>query len=222
MTLAGRRSALVALALLLGGCGGSGVGVTPTAARQCAIKYTKSGIKAGTCRSPDGAWLLSFRNATAGWACRLYLRRRGTHRQVLMYRTQNAYCSELAWAKPHLLVFENDDQVMTLAPTTGKLRLIVGFGDFVVSPDGRWVAGFANEPPEIAETVDVVAANGRTCLVVPHTSHQSDEVAGFTRDGKGVIVRRRRFIPNNFATGASQLVPFTISALKAGSAKTGC
>ncbi len=70
--------------------------------------------------------------------------------------------------------------------------------------------------------MDVVATNGGTCLVVPHTSHETDEVVGFTGDSKGVVVRRRRFIPNNFARGPTRLLQFTIASLKAGTAKTGC
>lgn len=173
--------------------------------------YRAGARSEGSCLSPDGVWKLTFRGRGPGGS--LFLTRHGTGRPVPMYHSSDSCCSFIAWARPHLLLFDDDYRVFTLDPTTRKSTLISGFSNFVVSPDGRWVAGFAVHPPEDAETVGVLSLRSRRCLVVPHTPHQTDEVAGFTRDSKGVIVERSGFIPNDAPTASKHLVQFALASL---------
>lgn len=130
-----------------------------------------------------------------------------------MYHSTDSCCDFITWVKPHLLLFDDDYRVMKLDPATRKVSVIAGFSNFVVSPDGRWVAGFAAGPPELAESVGVLSLRKRLCLEVVHGSRQTDQIAGFTRDSKGVIVERSAFIPNESATGPRQLVQFPLTSL---------
>lgn len=184
-------------------------GVKPTGiaaiAPQCA-QYPSPGL---TCRSPDGAWEVTYTRGPGT----LWLTGRRTGVRFRAYHSTDSCCTYITWAKPHTLLFDDDYRLMTLDPATRKLTLLAGFSDFVVSRDGRWVAGFALHPPEDAETVGVLSLADRTCLVVPHTSHQTDETAGFTRDNQGVIVERSSFSPNEGATGSRHLVQFALSSL---------
>lgn len=221
----GRSSfAVVASALVAAGCGAGGPdGVEATSpaaiAPQCSAAEGTP-VAAMPCRSPDRRWSLTWRNH--GSRCDLYASRRDTGRRVRIYHTTDAPCSYLTWVRPHLLVFDDDYRVLTLDPPSRKVTLIGGFSDFDVSPDERWIAGYAFGPPEDAETVDVLSVSGGMCLVVPHTARQTDEVAGFTRDSRNVIVLRRRFVPNNFPIGSARLVQYAISSLRPGSSETGC
>lgn len=165
-------------------------------------------MSTASCRSsPDGAWRLIYRNES------LVLTRTGSGKWVRMYHSTDACCSYITWVKPHMLLFDDDYRVMTLNPATRRVAVIAGFSDFLVSPDGQWMAGYAGAPPEESETVGVVSLRKPLCLEVPHGSHQTDEIAGFTRSSKGVIVVRRGFIPNSNATGPNQLVQFTLTSL---------
>lgn len=106
-----------------------------------------------------------------------------------MYHSNNACCSDIAWAKPHLLLFLDYPLVESLDPTTRTVTLLGSLSDLVVSPAGSWVAGTGSAGPEdpIARTVYVLAVGSKKCLAVPGTFF---DVAGFTRDGKAVIVER--------------------------------
>lgn len=127
-----------------------------------------------------------------------------------MYHSADACCTNLTWARPHLLLFDDDYRVFTLDPTTRAVRAIAGFSEFLVSPDGRWMAGFAGQPPELPETVGVVSLRKPGCLVVPHGTQETDEIAGFTRDSKSVIVGRTDLESSG---RPSRLVQFALSAL---------
>jgi sugar lactone lactonase YvrE len=77
--------------------------------------------------------------------------------------------------------------------------------DFVVSPQGQWVAGAGASGPgdPVATTVYVLGVGAKKCLVVPGTSA---DAAGFTRDGKAVIVQRGH-------SGKEHLRQFALSSL---------
>ena len=125
-----------------------------------------------------------------------------------MYHSNNACCSDIAWAGPHLLLFLDYPLVESLDPTTRMVTLLGSLGGMVVSPNGRWVAGAGSAGPEspIANTVYVLAVGARKCLVVPGTS---SAVAGFTRDGNSVIVQR------GSSPSKPQLRRFSLSTLHA-------
>jgi hypothetical protein len=210
-----RRFALlpvVLMGLVLAGCGGTGrsQGTKPTGiasiAPRCA-QYPRPGM---TCSSPDGAWSVRYtRNPGTLWVTRL------GPVSVRAYQSKDSCCTYITWAKPHTLLFDDDYRLMRLDPITRKHTMIASWSNFVVSPNGRWIAGWASGPPEEAETVGVLSVAGTTCLVVPHNPHQSDEAAGFTQDSKNVIVARSPFVPNNGTTGSPQLVQYAISSLRA-------
>lgn len=79
--------------------------------------------------------------------------------------------------------------VESLDPTTRVVTLLGDLNDFVVAPNGQWVAGVGAAGPgdPIATTVYVLGVAAKKCLVVPGTSA---DAAGFTRDNKAVVVRR--------------------------------
>jgi hypothetical protein len=106
-----------------------------------------------------------------------------------MYHSSNDCCADIAWARPHLLLFLDYPLVESLDPTTRMVTQIGALNDFVVSPQGQWVAGAGASGPgdPVATTVYVLGVGAKKCLVVPGTSA---DAAGFTRDGKAVIVQR--------------------------------
>jgi hypothetical protein len=199
----------VVLGLALAGCD-AGSGSAPTApaaeAPQCPVTRLSSKLSVGTCRSPDGDWRLRFRQGTENG--RLFLAGHGQGKSTEMYHSNNSCCQDIAWAGPHLLVFLDYPLVESLDPTTRIVTLLGALSDAVVSPNGRWVAGTGSAGPRdsIATTVYVLGVGAHECLTVPG---MSVEAAGFTRDGKAVIVRRR---PSG---SKGQLRQFALSSLHA-------
>jgi hypothetical protein len=198
----------VVLGLALAGCGESGSAPTGPAlkAAQCPVHRISSKLTVGACRSPDGVWRLRFRQGTANG--RLFLVPGGQTKAVEMYHSNNACCSDIAWAKPHLLLFLDYPLVQSLDPTTRTVTLLGSLSGAVASPDGRWVAGTGSAGPEdpIATTAYVLGVGARKCLVVPG---HSVGVAGFTRDGKAVIVQR------SLPPGKPKLRQFSLASLHA-------
>ena len=205
-----RLGTFAAFALVLAGCGGSGSGSAPTgraiAAPRCPVARISSKLTVGTCRSPDGAWRLNFRQGTANG--RLFLARRGSSKDVgaEMYHSSNDCCTDMAWGRPHLFLFLDYPLVESLDPTTRIVTLLGSLNDFVVSPNGEWVAGAGASGPgdPVATTVYVLGVGAKKCLAVPGTSV---DAMGFTRDSHAVIVRR------NAEPGAPQLRQFALSSL---------
>jgi hypothetical protein len=202
--------ALLVLGVVLAGCGGSSNGTTPTGAAlqlpQCPVTPLSSKLIVGTCHSPDSAWRLQYRRATASG--RLFLAR-GQGNSVEMYHSSNDCCENITWAKPHLLLFVDYPLVETLDPTTRTVTMLGQLNDAVVSLNGRWVAGSGAAGPgdPVATTVYVLGVDAKKCLVVPGTSA---DAAGFTRDGTSVIVRR-----NVDPEKQPQMRQFALSSLKA-------
>lgn len=201
-------SAMAVLCLAVAGCGKSGSAPTGPAlsAARCPVHRITSKLTVGACRSPDGVWRLRFRQGTAYG--RLFLARGGQSKPVEMYHSNNACCSDIAWARPHLLLFLDYPLVESLDPTTRTVTLLGSLSDAVVSRDGRWVAGTGSAGPAdpIATTVYVLAVGAKKCLVVPG---RSTDAAGFTRDGKTIIVRR------GLSAGKPKLRQLALSSLHA-------
>jgi hypothetical protein len=200
--------AAVVCGLLLASCGESGSAPSGPALKteQCPVYRVSSKLTVGGCRSPDRLWRLRFRQGTESG--RLYLIRSGQSKAVEMYHSRNACCSDIAWARPHLLLFLDYPLVESLDPTTRTVTLLGSLSGIVVSPTGRWVAGTGSAGPEdpIATTAYVLAVGARKCLVVPG---RSTAVAGFTRDGKAVIVQR------SLPPSKPRLRQFSLSSLHA-------
>lgn len=200
----------VALTVVVAACGG-GASVPTGAAmtgRECPATRVSGRLTVIDCRSPDGRWLLSARGRASSFL-RLFLARSG-QKPVLMYRSGNACCSYVGWARPHLLVFVDYPQVMSLDPATRRATNFGSLGDLVVSPNGEWVAGYGPGGPgdPTATTVHVLAVHSQSrkeqCLVVPGSW---GDAKGFTPDSKAVIVSGVHHV--------GQLRQFTISSLHA-------
>jgi hypothetical protein len=190
---------VVAFALAFGGCGGGGLGVTPTGpavqASACFSSDTagmqpKAGpVAVGMCRSPDGAWRAT---ANPGKGCEIEVTRTSAGRPIRRSTSHDSSCSELIWAAPHLLLFLTDSAFYTWNPATRLPGVTspAAFTEFVVSPNRRWFAGdgVTGAPVAPQTKVYVFSADGSTCVMVPLGRRQTDEVAGFTRDSKSLIV----------------------------------
>jgi hypothetical protein len=198
---------VLAFVLAVAGCGGSDAGSAPTGpaakAAECPVQRVSSKLTRAICRSPDGAWTLRLKKGTSYG--RLFLARRGQSKTVQMYHSNNACCSDIAWARPHLLLFLDYPLVESLDPTTRTVTQLGSLSGMVASPTGQWVAGTGSAGPDdpIATTVYVLGVGAKKCLVVPGTSL---DAAGFTRDGKAVIVHRGH-------PGKPQLRQFALSSL---------
>lgn len=211
----GRLLVVPLLGLTLAGCGESVTAVSDADVAEAAVcaQYPTSGT---SCSSPDGAFSVTFTGTEPRGS--IELSRGGARSVLVMYHSTNACCTDVTWAKPHTLLFDDDYQLIRLEPLTRTHTTIASWSDFVVSPDGRWIAGYSYVGGSAAPalTVRVLSVDGKTCLAVPHGSHESDSPAGFTRDGKRVIVGREPYDPGNGVTGGpSQLVSYAISSLPA-------
>jgi hypothetical protein len=200
--------AVFVFGVLVAGCGKSGSAPSGPAlkAAQCPVHRISSKLTVGGCRSPDHAWRLRFRQGTQ--TGRLFMIRGGRKTAVEMYHSRNACCSDIAWAKPHLLLFLDYPLVESLDPTTRTVTQLGSLSGIVPSPTGGWVAGTGSAGPEspIATTVYVLGVDAHRCLVVPGSAFA---VAGFTRDGKAVIVEQ------GHPPGKPQLRQFSLSSLHA-------
>jgi hypothetical protein len=210
MKLLGWRFVIVTCVLVAACCGGIALGaarVGPAVkAPPCPVRQV-SRRQTGRCLSPDGVWRLTYR-ARSGSKGKLFLARRGQAKSALMY-AGDGFLSYITWAKPHLLFFIDDFQVMSLDPTRRKVRHLAQLDDLVVSPNGRWFAGSGagGHGNPVASQIYVLSANARQCLVVPG---QAVSVRGFTRNSKAVIVLRALRYPE------TRLVRFGLASLRAG------
>jgi hypothetical protein len=150
---------------------------------------------AGGSVSPDGKWSLAF-GRLHGYG-HLDLTERATRRTFQMYRSNDGCCTEIAWLRPHLLIFVDDYRTFTLDPATRTMRRIASFSNYVVSPDGRRVAGWADCGGHCAEAVAVVPIGGGPCRAVPHRPDQDDNALRFSTDGRVLTILRRYFDVKN-------------------------
>jgi Tol biopolymer transport system component len=169
--------ASVALIAIVAGCGGTSAPQTRVAARDW--QAFREGVT-----SPDGAHVafLSSRGGTTSIAVA------DAHGAgvVKVYASQDSCCSHLSWAASGLLVFADDYTVKTVDVGSGNVRRIAGFSDFALSPDGRWLAGYAFKNGHGAEPIAVVSIDGARCLV-PQQRARSTWPTYFSADGKRVV-----------------------------------
>lgn len=141
--------------------------------------------------SPDGKWSLAYTRKN-GYG-HLDITQRATARTFRMYRSNDSCCAQITWLRPHLVIFVDDYRTLTLDPTTRNATQIAGFSNFVVSRDGRWVAGWADSGGHRAESVEVVPTRGGQCRQVPRRPTQDDNAVRFSPDNRSVTIRRRFF-----------------------------
>lgn len=159
--------------------------------------------------SPDGDWTVDFtRRGSYG---NLDLTNRQSHRVFRMYHSNDSCCTEITWLPPHLLLFDDDYRVLVLDPTTRRLKTIAGFSNFIVSGDGRWIAGYASSGGHVGESVRIVTAAGGSCLMVPHKTTEDDTPVTFTSDDKAIRISRTRFGPG---TARARILTFTLTHLR--------
>lgn len=147
--------------------------------------------------SPDGSWSLAY-TRTHGYG-HLDITQRATGRVFRMYSSNDACCGQIRWLRPHLLIFIDDYRTKTLDPTTKRVATIANFSNYVVSADGRWVAGWADCGDHSQESVDVVRITGGRCRQVPRRPDQDDNALRFSRDDRNLTIRRRFFDVKNGA-----------------------
>ena len=147
--------------------------------------------------SPDGKWSLAV-TRKHGYG-HLDITQRATRHVFRMYSSNDACCAQITWVRPHLLIFIDDYQTKTLDPVTKRVVTIAGFSNFVLSVDGRWVAGWADCGGHCAEAVDVVPITGGRCEQVPRRPNQDDNAVRFSRDGRSLTIQRRVFDVKNGA-----------------------
>jgi hypothetical protein len=141
--------------------------------------------------SPDGKWSLAY-TRQHGYD-NLDVTKRATGRIFRMYSSNDGCCAQITWLPPHLLVFVDDYKTKTLDPTTKRIVVMASFSNFVVSADGRWVAGWADCGGHCAETVSVVRITGGACRDVPRRHDQDDNALRFSRDDRSLTILRRFF-----------------------------
>jgi len=169
---------------------------------------------AGTAvRSPDGKWSMLFSRKN-GYG-RIDLTERSTGRRYRMYRSNDSCCDQITWIAPHLLIFIDDYNVKTLDPTTRTVHRIAGFSNFVLSPNRRLIAGWADSGGHAPETVDVAPVAGGKCLAVPRRPDQDDSGAVFTRNGRELIVERQHFdLKLGDSVGPTRVVRVLLTTLR--------
>jgi hypothetical protein len=204
-----------ALTLVLAGCGGSGPGPAPSepavAKKACPFYPVPHALQ--SCRAPRGGWVVSSRYMPGSQRCTLVFSRGG--KRVWTYHGANG-CTQETWVKPHLLLFEANYSVERLDPSTRAATQISGLGDFIVSPNGQWIAGDNGAGPQVSSSVFVLSIRAPKCLVVPHKPTQTDTSAkGFTPDSRNIIVQRNPFTPSSGPEGRGQLVQVSLASLQA-------
>lgn len=132
-----------------------------------------------------------------------------------MYRSNDSCCDQITWVAPHTLVFVDDYRVKTLDPDRHRVKQIAGFSSFVVSPNGRWVAGYADTGGHAAESVDVVPLTGGSCLAVPKRADQDDAYPSFSSNSRFVYTERRHFDTKlGYDVGPTRRLRFELTALR--------
>jgi len=141
------------------------------------------------CRSPDGRWTAQY-----GPSGLVLTGAGGTRRTLSSYEN---CCGEIAWARPHRLVYTGDGGFSAYAfdPGRGKETYLGDFSNIYASPDGRWVLGdldtsdLGHPRPYLGGLVSL--ATGR-CFAVPGNPSIGEDSGpfetGFTPDGTAVVV----------------------------------
>jgi hypothetical protein len=121
--------------------------------------------------SPDGARIALVRRAGGTG----YLEVTPPHgKPRVVYSSTDGCCSNVVWASKAMLVFDDDYNAKTVDVMTGHVNRIAGFSRFVVSPGGRWVAGWADNGGHSPQAIGVVSITGTDCRVVPKPNGADD------------------------------------------------
>jgi hypothetical protein len=97
-------------------------------------------------------------------------------------------CDGLVWASPNLLVFADDYETITVNTLTGNTTTIAHFSNFVVSPSGRWVAGYSYSGHG-KQYVFVVSIAGGGCRIVPSKPAEDVQDPYFSANGRLHILK---------------------------------
>ncbi|MGH3056005.1 MAG: hypothetical protein ACRDL7_13610 [Gaiellaceae bacterium] len=207
MTLLGRSLVLVALAVVVAGCGGQGSATSNpgVAAKPCPVYPVQHALQ--SCHSRASDWVLSLRYDPHHSRCKLLFGRTAGAAPAWTYRG-DCGLTTMTWVKPHQLLLQTEYPIVSsLDPSARTTTTVAQLSDFRVSPNGEWIAGTGPGDPKVdpvANTVYVVSVRGRKCLVVPG---RSSDISGFTPDSQNVIVRR------SYANGTYPLGEFALSSL---------
>ena len=186
-----RVAGFFSVAALVGGCAATSRPLGRAVhAPLCFLRGTPAALRG--CRSPDRAWSVERAFAPG----RLVLTQRATGRRTVGYSSNNACCDNVTWVRPHRLFFSDDYRVFSLDPLKRKVRFIAAFDDFLVSPNGEWLAGYAAAGPREPQPAGVISLRTGKCVLVPGSGdfigrefafHSSTPQTGFTRMGSVIV-----------------------------------
>lgn len=206
-----RRAGFAAAAVLVcSGCGAASHTATPTTRPSKPVAHRV--VIDPSVLSPDGkriAFVKHVNTQHTGGIGYLEVGRPAGRETRALYVSNDACCSGLVWASPHLIVFDDDYRVKTMDVTTGRLTRIADFSDFTVSADGRLVAGWANSGGHSAQTIGVVSIAGTGCRVLPKPTNADDSEPRFSADGKRLFFTRRSFDATPEGPGRVLSVPLS-------------
>jgi hypothetical protein len=122
-----------------------------------------------------------------------------TGSRTVDYSSPPSCCASAAWVRPHHLFFADGNRTLFLDPVTRRVRFVAAFGDFYVSSDGAWVAGYDVVPPREPQFAALVNLENGRCVLLPgpenyvggrFRSYPRTPATGFSRDGKYVVVAK--------------------------------
>jgi hypothetical protein len=95
--------------------------------------------------------------------------------------------------RPHRLIFGDVVKgVFSLNPAIRKLNFVANLGDFSISPDGRWLVGFAL-PLSLSEKIGLISLTTGRCVLVPGgqgIDKFSVSHLGFSPSGNDVVTAK--------------------------------
>ena len=134
----------------------------------CGDAYNASGR--GGCHSRDNKWSIVVDNEGTG--CTLTVTRTATGRHQKIRQPGSGGCAPDLWLGRSFVIQEGihgaHGRVVKLTPPSRKVKLLARFSTFVVSPNGRWIAGEADSSGGLgmSKTVAVMSLASHTCRVV--------------------------------------------------------
>ena len=145
------------------------------------------GNRYSTCHSPDGKWSVVYTQTTPpghpGGFCTLRVTDLATGRvEEIRDGTQ---CNQGIWIGHTYLVQVNalghNGRVVSLDPPSRHITVLAHFDTYVVSPNGRWIAGESASPSQVGEPgpalIAVLSPANHTCRVVTQPHPPTGEIA---------------------------------------------
>jgi Tol biopolymer transport system component len=111
----------------------------------------------------------------------------------VVYSSNDSCCGgPIQWASPSLIVFDDDYNVKTVSLKTGKVtKLRLGFSDFAVSRNGRWIAGWADSGGHVPQTIGIASVTGDRYSELRKPGKKTDDSQpDFSPDGKQLLFNR--------------------------------